>query len=267
MSPARDGVVMQVEQVPEFLEGTVANMIAFLPRLVGAILILLIGWAIGRIVARIVRRLTDVVELDRATMRTPIGDMLGGTEAAVSRAFGTIAAWYIYFLAILAAANVLAIPMLSQWVDTAVSYLPAFIAGLLIIIFGFIVADFLANAIERTGTATGDRYTAVFADGVRIFLYFIALVIGLDTMGIDVEILYIFAGALAFGLGLALAIGIGIAFGLGGREYVNDNIDRWMGRASDAAAESSTSSDDPGRPADGGRTDGPDDRPAGGSDE
>ena len=63
------------------------------------------------------------------TLRTPLGRILGGSEAAVSRAFGKLAAYYVYFLAVPAAANVLAVPMLSQWIDTAVTYLPAFIAG------------------------------------------------------------------------------------------------------------------------------------------
>ena len=50
------------------------------------------------------------------------------------------------------------------------------------------------------------------------------IVVGLDTMQIDVEILYIFASAIAGGLGLAL--------GLGGRDYVSENIDDWAGKAS-----------------------------------
>lgn len=224
-----------LDVVPGFLEETVANIVAFLPRLIGAIIILLIGWIIGRVVARIVRRLTDAVELDRATMRTPIGDLLGGTERAVSRAFGKLAAWYIYFLAILAAANVLAIQQLSEWIDAAVSYLPAFIAGLLIIVIGFILADFLATAIERSTTVTRDRTAGLFADGTRIFLYFIVIVVGLDTMGVDVGILYIVVGAVAIGLALAVAIGGGLAIGLGGREYVDENIDRWMRSARETA--------------------------------
>lgn len=225
------------QEVPEFLEETLANMIAFVPRLIGAILILLIGWLIGRIVGRLVRRIADIVEIDRATMRTPLGDMLGGTEESVSRAFGTVAAWYIYFLAILAATNVLGIAILSEWMDAAVSYLPAFIAGLIIIVLGFILADFLGNAIERTATATQDRTASMFADGTRIFLYFLVIVIGLDTMGVDVGILYIFAGAAAFGLALAIAIGVGLAIGLGGREYVDENIGRWMRSAKETATE------------------------------
>ena len=246
MNSELQATVLQLE-VPEFLEDTIAGMIAFVPRLIGAILILLIGWIVGRIVARLVRRIADVVEIDRATMRTPLGDILGGTEEAASRAFGTVAAWYIYFLAILAATNVLGIPILSEWMDTAVSYLPAFIAGLIIIVLGFILADFLGNAIERTATATQDRTASLFADGTRVFLYFLVIVIGLDTMGVDVGILYIFAGAAAFGLALAIAIGVGLAIGLGGREYVDENIDGWM-RSAKATAVETEQSDTGGAP-------------------
>ncbi|MFD1564779.1 hypothetical protein ACFR99_14655 [Haloarchaeobius amylolyticus] len=222
-------------QVPEWLQDPVAELVTFLPRLVGALVILAIGWIIGRVAAGAVRRLADGVELDRMVLETPLGRILGGTEQAVSSAFGTLAKWFVYALAILAAANALAIATLSEWISTAVSYLPAFIAGLAVIVLGFVVADFIGDAIERTRAATQTAYTTWFATGARMFLYFTAIVIGLDTMGIDVGILYVFARALAWGLGAAIAIGAGVAFGWGGKDYVADNIDRWMSRTSEVA--------------------------------
>lgn len=233
------------QQVPAYLDETIETTAAFLPRLVAAIVILLVGWIVGRLIGRIVRRLVATARIDRATMRTPIGDMLGGPDA-VSNAFGIVAAWYVYFLAFLAAANVLAIQMLSEWIDAAVSYLPAFVAGVLIIVFGFILADFVGDVIQRSITATRPRTSALFADGTRIFLYFLVLVVGLDTMGVNVGILYIFAGAAAFGLALAIAIGVGLAIGFGGRDYVDENIDRWMREARRTATETSREGSDPG---------------------
>jgi hypothetical protein len=158
----------------------------------------------------------------------------GGSRDAVTRTFGAIAKWFVYGLAILAAANVLAIETLSEWVGTAVSYLPAFIAGLAVIILGFVVADFIGDAIMRTRAATQTNYTSWFAAGTRMFLYFTAIVIGLDTMGIDVAILYVFARAIAWGLAAAVAIGAGIAIGWGAHNYVAENIDSWMGSAQSA---------------------------------
>ncbi|ELY88992.1 mechanosensitive ion channel family protein [Natrinema altunense] len=240
-------------QVPDWLQDPVAELITFLPRLIGALIILAIGWVIGRVAAGVVRRLADGIELDRMVLETPLGRILGGTERAVSNAFGTLAKWFVYALAVLAAANALAIATLSQWISTAVSYLPAFVAGLLVITFGFVVADFIGDAIERTRAATETAYTSWFATGARMFLYFTAIVIGLDTMGIDVGILYVFARAIAWGLGAAIAIGAGVAFGWGGKDYVAENIDAWMNRTSNVApseGESATgrsrSSDRPG---------------------
>ncbi|SIR31072.1 Conserved TM helix [Haladaptatus litoreus] len=236
--------VLQIGGLPGWLQDPISGFIALLPRLVGAIVILLIGWVIGRGVAAVVRRVADRIELDRMVLDTPLGRMLGGTESAVSGAFGKLAAWFIYALAILAAANVLAIATLSEWVATAVSYLPALIAGLLVIVLGFVVADFIGDAIMRTRAATHTAYTNWFASGTRMFLYFTAIVIGLDTMGIDVGILYVFARALAWGLAAAVAIGVGVAFGWGGRDYVANHIDGWMSSASQGTPSPQPSDDD-----------------------
>ncbi|QLG29673.1 hypothetical protein HUG10_18875 (plasmid) [Halorarum halophilum] len=231
MQPTAASAVIQV-QIPEFLQETIAQIVAFLPRLVGALVILAVGWILGVAAGKVVQRLADSVEFDRMVLDTPLGRTFGGTESAVSQTFGSITKWFVVALSVLAAANVLAIPLLSQWIGTAVSYLPAFIAGLLVILIGFVVADFIGDVITRTRAATQTAYTSWFATGTRMFLYFIAIVIGLDTMGIDVTILYTFAEAVAWGLAAALALGAGIAFGWGGHTYVSNNIDRWMHRAS-----------------------------------
>nr|WP_256534026.1 hypothetical protein [Halovivax cerinus] len=233
-------LVVQQVQVPDYLQDPIADIAVYVPRLLGAIVILLIGWVVGRAVAGVVRRIADGIELDRMVLETPLGRVLGGSERAVSGAFGKLGKWFVYALAILAAANVLAIPTLSEWVSTAVSYLPAFVAGLLVITIGFVVADFIGDIIERTRAATETAYTSWFANGARIFLYATALVIGLETMGIDVGILYVFARALAWGLAAAVAIGAGVAFGWGGKDYVSENIDRWMGGANAMAPDETT---------------------------
>lgn len=221
-----------LDNIPEFLQNVVSEFVAFIPRLVGALVILLIGWIIGAAIGKLVHRVADGVGIDRRAQDTPLGRMAGRSEDPVSTLLGKLAAWFVYALAILTAADALAIPVLSQWIATAVSYLPAFIAGLLVIVLGFVVADFIGDAIMQTRAATQTEYTSWFAKGTRMFLYFTAIVIGLDTMGVDVGILFVFANALAWGLAAAVAIGVGIAVGWGGHTYVAENIDRWMGRAS-----------------------------------
>jgi hypothetical protein len=231
--------VLQLQAVPEFLEQTIAQIVAFLPRLVSALVILLIGWIVGVVAGKIVQRVAGKAHLDRRVRGTPLGRMFDdsgheGGEGSISSALGSLTKWFFIALAVLAMANVLAIPLLSQWIARAVAFLPAFIAGILIILLGFIFADFIGDMIMRTRAATQTAYTSWFALGTRLFLYFAVIVIGLDTMGVEVQILYLFARALAWGLAAALALGVGIAVGWGGHQYVSNNINQWMGSASDS---------------------------------
>lgn len=222
--------------IPETVGDGIGASLAFAPRLIAAVVILILGSLLGRGVASLVRRLADRVELDRAVLRTPLGAILGGSERAVSAAFGTLSAWFVYALAVLTAANVLAIALSSEWLSTAVSYLPSFVAGLLVIVVGFVVADFIGDAISRTRAATETAYTGAFATGTRMFRYFTAVVIGLSTMGIDVSLLFTVAQALAWGFAAAIAIGLGGMFALGGRDYVADHIDGWARSSSRTVA-------------------------------
>jgi hypothetical protein len=222
-----EAVVLQ-QVVPDYLQNPIADFVAFLPQLLGALVILVIGWLVGRAVARVVTRLSDRVGLDDRVRQTPLGRVLGGARRGVSQSLGTLGAWFVYALAFLAAADTLAIPTLSNWLATAVSYLPAFVGGLLVITLGFVVADFIGDVIMRTQAAAESAYVGWFATGTRMFLYFTAVVIGLDTMGVNVDLLYVFANAVAWGLAAAFAIGVGVAAGWGSKDYVRQHIGQWV---------------------------------------
>lgn len=98
-----NAVVLQTG-IPEFLEQTIAEIVAFLPRLLGATVILLVGWLVGVAVMKVVQTLTDKVELDEKVVSTPLGKMMGNSERGVSHTFGVLAKWFVYAIAILAAA-------------------------------------------------------------------------------------------------------------------------------------------------------------------
>ena len=226
--------------VGTFVDQLLTDIVAVAPRVAGALVILLIGWVVGRVLGGVVTRVVDRVQIDRQVLKTPLGGALGGTERAVSKSMGKVGAYFVYALAILAAADTLAIDLLSVWIADAVSYLPAFVAGALIIVLGFVLADFLGDVVANTESMTQTGYTELFANGLRLFLYFVVTVIGLGTMGVDVEILNTFATALAGGLAVGVALAIGIAFGMGSREYVAENIDSWLSRGADVDIEPQT---------------------------
>lgn len=228
MSPRQEAMAPLIETLQASATEAINRTAVFAPRVFGALVILLLGWIAGRIVGRIVFSSVRRTSLDELVHDSALGPLVADTEDGVARAFGLVSRWFIYGLTLLAAADILAIAVLSRWLSAAVGYLPSFIGGLLIILIGFVVSDFIGDLIQRTELTTHVPYTNLIANGVRILLYFIVTVIGLDTMGVNVSFLYLFAGAILAGLALATSIAAGLAFGLGGKGYVAENIDRWV---------------------------------------
>jgi len=231
----QDGALMNEDSFYQMSEEQISEIMSYLvasiPNLIGAAIVLLLGWIIGRVTGSFVRRLVDRSGLDESLSTTPIAKMMGDSERAFSKASGKVTKWFIYLAAVLAATNILAIPLLSQWISVALTYIPVLVAGLLTILIGFIIADFIGDFISRTEAFTQTRFTELLADGVRIFLYFTVTVIGLDTMGLDVTLLYVFARALSWGLAAGIGLAIAIGFGWGSKDYIAENIGEWRQRA------------------------------------
>lgn len=212
---------------------TLDSFMIAVPELIGVLVILVLGYMAGKIAGSMVRRIIDRSQIDRMVMRTPLGRAMGETERGVSRTFGSLVKWFVYTVAVLAAASLLEITILSSWISTVITYVPAFVAGLLIIVLGFIVADFIGDVVAGTKMMNRTEHTRIISEGVKVFLYFVALVIGLDTIGIDVTLLYILGRAVSWGLALGLALAIGIGLGWGSKDYVSENIEDWMARFRD----------------------------------
>lgn len=228
-------IILQ-SRIEDAVRDAIDDAIAFLPRVVGAILVLIIGWIIGRFLGGLVRRLVGVSGIDRRVNETRIGVLFDRPDG-FSWAVGKLTSYYVYLIAILAAADVLGVAVLSEWLDTAVSALPAILAGLAIIFLGIIFADYVVGIIRESPTSVRTGMAPIIATIVQLFLYFVVLTIGLGTMGIDTTVLVVLMTGFIGALGLAVALGIGLAIGLGGQDYVAAHAEGWMSTASESLPE------------------------------
>lgn len=174
MEGIQEMVSIQQENVGESLSqawtATAEELVLALPNLIGAAIILLFGWLIGRTIGGYITALADKIGLDRHIRDTAAGKMISRSERGIAVALGKITKWFIYAIAILAAASLLEIAILSQWVSQVLLYIPAFIGGLLVILLGIIIADMIGDMIKRTKATTHARYTDWVAEAVEIFL-------------------------------------------------------------------------------------------------
>jgi len=185
---------------------------AWIPALIGAIAVLLIGYFIARLVGKLVYRATHRAGLDRTLDRGPGGNVVSKVTSSPSRLLGTIAFWVIFLSAISLAASVLHIKALTAFVGAVWAYLPNVIAALAIFIVAGLIATAVAALAKRVMGDTG--IGRVVATGVPILVMTIATFMILEQLKIAPAIVTITYAAL---LG-AIALGSALAFGLGGRE-------------------------------------------------
>jgi small-conductance mechanosensitive channel len=201
--------------VVESFDAAVGSIVAFLPSLVAAIIILIIAWIVGRAVGKLVSAGLDKAGVDDALRKTVIGKSIESSGTSIPHVFDLIVRWFIYIIGIMAAVNVLGIPMLTAFTQSVVLYIPNLIAALIVLVIGFIFADIVGDLIRRTGTASEVPYMGIFSTAIEVFLYFIVIIIALDQLRINTSIIYVFATALAWGIAIGAGVGLGVAFGFG----------------------------------------------------
>jgi hypothetical protein len=200
--------------VSDSLQRGLDQLVGFLPRLIGFLVILLIGWLIARAVKAVLVKALEGVGIDRALSSGSAGPYVARAmpDARPSQVIGTIAFWFLFLGAIAIAVSQLGIAALDTFVQSIAAYLPNVVVAILIFVLAGALAAAVSALVSRTlgGTATGkiaETAAPVLIMGIAVFMI-------LDQLRIApaiVEITYI---AL---LG-SVALGLAIAFGLGGRE-------------------------------------------------
>ncbi|MBA3841723.1 MAG: transporter [Actinobacteria bacterium] len=184
---------------------------AWLPALLGAIVVVVIGYFIAKLVGKLVYRVANKAGLDRTLHSGPGGGAVGKITRHPSKLLGTIAFWAILLSAISLAVSVLHIKALTAFIGAVWAYLPNVIAALAIFIVAGLIATAVAGLAKRVLGDTG--IGRVIATAVPILVMTIATFMILDQLRIAHNIVVITYAAL---LG-AIALGSALAFGLGGR--------------------------------------------------
>lgn len=216
-----------VDRMQNAIENAFVDSAGFLSDALVAVALVLVGMWIGGKAQVATERLGRRANVDAKVSQTPLEPLFGDGDGAAAAAFGVIVRYYVILIAAFAGLEYMGLTVLARWFQRAVTYVPVFVGGLVILLIGFYVADSIATAARESRTAQATGFAYVFGDVTKALVYFVALVIALDTMEIHVGILYTFGEAFAFAFGLALALALGIAFGWGGKDYVAENLDDW----------------------------------------
>ncbi len=215
-----DEVSLWFETVSSAASRLLAQFVEFLPTLLGAIVVLALGWLVARMLRSAVRRLARWLNgvldrrigLDRARR-------LRFSEAAV-KLLGDAAFWLTILFAVTLATRILGLVAFAAWLDRVVAYLPTLLAGGFIILAGFVISTLARDLTAAAVASARLAHAEVFARGVQAAILVMALVLGINQIGIDVTLLITLIAILAAAIAGALAL----AFALGSRSFVSNLI-------------------------------------------
>ncbi|MFT5084404.1 MAG: hypothetical protein ACI9Y1_002459 [Lentisphaeria bacterium] len=195
------------------------NVIAYLPQMLSALALLLIGWLVAwllRLLARKLIRGFDALVLRAAQKR----GLPQSPVRSFARLGGNIVFWSVLLFFISASANMLEWKIFSGLTSALLTYFPNVLTGLLIILAGFALSGLTRSAVARAAESADIAHADLLARIVQVTIVLTAIVIGVEQLGINVAFL---TTTLIVTAGVLLS-GAALAFGLGAKHFIANVI-------------------------------------------
>jgi hypothetical protein len=201
------------------------NFLGFLPALVGAILILVLGWIIAGLLAALVERVLKTVGFERAANTTGISSFIqrSGSSWTASAIVAEIVKWFIRLIAIQAAASVLGLNQISQIINAILLWLPNLVVAIAIIVIGALIARFVAGLVRGTTCQMGFSNAELLGNVAHYAILVFAVIAAVDQLGIAETVV----NTLLIGLVATVVLAAGLAFGLGGQQTAARITEGW----------------------------------------
>ncbi len=222
-------------EISESLQQALDDLIGFLPRLIGFLIILVIGLLVAKALQKLVAVGLEKVGADRALRSGTGGEYVQRLlpDVSPSEVIGRVVFWFVFLGALSIAISSLGLAVLNDFVADVFNYLPNVIAAILILVLAVPIAGGLAKLADRAfgDTPTGKLMTTAapaLVMGIAVFMV-------LNQLRIATDIVTITYAAL---MG-AVALGAALAFGLGGRDVASRMLEEAYRRGQAERARSS----------------------------
>lgn len=190
----------------------------FIPELVGALVILIIGLIIASVLGKLAKKLVGYTRIDKLMEKAGIirGLQNAGIKLNLAVFIGKIVKWFILIATLIAIADILRIPQITEFLKEIIFYIPNVIVAVIILAIGLLLGALVQNMIEKTLKASklteaSGKLLANIAKWAIIIFTAMAALIQLGIAASLIEILFT-------GLVAMLALAGGLAFGIGGKE-------------------------------------------------
>jgi hypothetical protein len=187
----------------------------FFPKLIGALVILIFGWFIAKIIATAISRLLKVIGLDSLADKAGTHELLqkAHIKKTVSEIMAQILYWVIILITASLAVEALGLTVIGESLSKLIDHVPnVFIAAILVII-GTLVANFVQDVVATAAASANMGYGSILAKMAHHLVLFFVVIIALSQLGLETYLITDNVSIIIAGI-MGIAV---LAVGLGGR--------------------------------------------------
>lgn len=207
--------------------GALALVFSFIPRLIGFLVILIVGWIVAALLEKGVTLLLRRVGFDRISERIGLTRLEQRMNIRMDAAsvLGKVVFWFVFLIFLVPACNALQLDAVSQLLALIIGYIPNVFVAIVVLFLGMLLATFIADIVHRAMATSQTSNPKVLANVARYVIIGFAVLVALEQLQIAPALITTLFTAVIGGAALACAL----AFGLGGRDTAKQLLERSMG--------------------------------------
>ena len=214
------------------LTAALTMFLAAIPRVLGFLVILIIGWLIAGLLAAAVAALLRAVRFNDLAQRSGLAGFVHsmGVRKDTAGVLADIVKWFIRLIVLVVAFDALGLPAVSSILQQFLLWIPNLIVAVVILVIAGLAANALGDLVRGSTAQAGFSNPDLLATITRVAVWGFGIVVAVNQIGIAQTLV----NTLFMGLIGALALALGLAFGLGGRDTAREIVDNWYNRGQQA---------------------------------
>ena len=215
-----------------FLNSTTAALAMFaaaIPRIIGFLVILLVGWFIASLVAKGVAMLLRSVNFNELSQRAGLSDFVQrmGVRSDSAGFLAGVVKWFVRLIALVVAFDALGLPAVSQVLREFLMWLPNLVVALVVLVIGGLAAKGLSSVVRGAAASAQLGDPQLLARIATVAVWAFTIVVAVNQLGVAATLI----NTLFMATVGAVAIAVGLAFGLGGRDTAGEIVRNWYRRS------------------------------------
>lgn len=212
-------------QVHSSFQGLWSGVIMFIPNLIVALIILLVGWGVGLIVSHAIMKFMAMIKFDEALKRAGFENLVkkAGLNLNSGKFIGKLFEYFIVIAFLIASFDVLGLTQVTGFLQQIVlGYLPQLIIAIFILLVGSIVGDVMSRIVMASSRTAGLTSANLLGTVTKWGIWVFAILVALSQMGIAGA----FIQTLFTGFVVAVSLALGLSFGLGGQNAAAKTVEK-----------------------------------------